>query len=233
MNQPQPVQQPMTPQGGTSKWLWITLIIVILAAAGYFAWTYLGKSKTGTTTTTASNSEAVKDYTITDAPDGQKIFVDTKFDFSIKYPSTWKINNENLEKSTDTDLLKGNKYIQIYQGEEDNMTKKLEISFNSTKKELSELITERANLDVKYQELGKVTSVGNDTWTYGKERSRGVGDHDIFMAFSVINKNYDQSTNKANIYAVGYVFVGDESSKYTDEDALVYKDIISTFQFTK
>jgi len=75
MNQKQPV---------VSKWLWISLIIVIIIAGGFFSWFYLmgpGKTKTSTPITTDKTAD-------------WKTYNNAQYGFQLKYPSTWIINVE-------------------------------------------------------------------------------------------------------------------------------------------
>ncbi|AKM81963.1 TPA: hypothetical protein DD449_05390 [Candidatus Berkelbacteria bacterium] len=104
MNQPQipGEQSPMQPaQPAVSKWLWITLIIVVLIAGGYFAWYYLsGPGKTASTTTvttTPATTNATTTPTTTTTTTATSATADWKTyagkyeGLTLQYPSTWKL----------------------------------------------------------------------------------------------------------------------------------------------
>jgi hypothetical protein len=93
MNQPQmapqaaPQMEP--PKKGVGAWLWIVLVIVVLGAAGYFGWYYFGDKLFGGSTPTPTTN------TPTDPTASWKTYSNTKYLFSVKYPSTLTANEEN------------------------------------------------------------------------------------------------------------------------------------------
>lgn len=118
MNQPQPVPpqggQPMAPQGGTSKWLWIVLVIVILIAAGYFGWNWYSANKaktstTGTTTTptttktTTKTTPSTTTTTETATTSGNLTYTNDKYGFTLTFPSTW--TGYKMKEATLTDSV--------------------------------------------------------------------------------------------------------------------------------
>jgi len=96
MNEPQPTQTEaqILKQPAVAPWLWITLIIVVIAAAGYFGWQYLAQNKTQTEPPVGTNTTA----TISTAD--WKTYNDSTYNFSFKYPGEWEkgttSSNENI-----------------------------------------------------------------------------------------------------------------------------------------
>lgn len=87
MNQP----QPMAPQEGTSKWLWIVLVIVIFIVAGYFGWNWYStnKTKSSTATTTPTTTPTTTKTTETTTT-GNLTYTNDKYGFTLTFPATWK-----------------------------------------------------------------------------------------------------------------------------------------------
>lgn len=109
MNQP----QPMAPQEGTSKWLWIVLAIVILIAAGYFGWNWYSANKTEsaattttpttTTTTTTKTTPSTTTSTTETATTGNLTYTNDKYGFTLTFPSTW--TGYKMKEATLTDSV--------------------------------------------------------------------------------------------------------------------------------
>jgi len=104
MNQTPMAQQPMmgNPRPVVSKWLWITLIIVVLAGAGYFSWYYfMGPGKKVATTTTTTP-------TVVDETAGWQTYTNTTYTFSFKYPKDWTAKEVTSTSALlDVNLSKG------------------------------------------------------------------------------------------------------------------------------
>lgn len=88
MNQ-QPIMQPQKP--AVNKWLWITLIIVIIAAGAFATWYFLsgpGKTSTESATTTTPKT------TTTDKTAGWKTYENKTYGVSFKYPKDWTVSDK-------------------------------------------------------------------------------------------------------------------------------------------
>jgi len=89
----------MQSKPAVSKWLWISLIIVIVLAAGFAAWYYLsGPGKTVATTETTTPTTTTMPTTTTAATSTTadwKTYTDKTFGYSVKYPANWLVNSTN------------------------------------------------------------------------------------------------------------------------------------------
>lgn len=95
---------------GVSMWLWVSLIIVVLIGGGFFGWYYLmgpGKKVAATTTTTPTTAATTTPTTATttDTSDVSSwlTYTNTRFGYTIKYPSNLKYTEEE-----------GTKYMHFY-----------------------------------------------------------------------------------------------------------------------
>lgn len=213
-----------------SPWIAWALVALMTGIAGFCLWYYYDQITSTYDNIIATGS--IRRNIPTTATADWKTYENDTYGFSIKYPDPWKIDSaQHIDKTSPVQIEKSSVDFTIYQGEEDNMTKKLEISFLATDKDLAGLITEKTASE-KYKELGRFSTNGI-TWSYGQVPSYNGDIYDIFVALSAIDKTYSQTNiKKIKINAGGYVFTGPESSKYTGEDSKTFRDILSTFQFT-
>lgn len=84
----------------SSRWLWLTLVVVVLVAIGFFGWYYLNKNKNVITTNTrptgSSNSANISTA-------DWKEYVNTFYDFSVKYPANYSAKSQLLGGSSPID----------------------------------------------------------------------------------------------------------------------------------
>ena len=85
----QPIMQ--NPKPKVAKWLWITLIVVIVAAGAFTAWYFLmGPGKKTAATTTPATTTSVK----------PSIYKNTDYDFQLTFSDDWKGYKVTKEEQT-------------------------------------------------------------------------------------------------------------------------------------
>jgi len=229
MNQ-QPIQ---APKPAVSKWLWISLIVVVLGAAGYFGWYYLkgpGKkvatSTTSTTptstTTTPSSTTTTPTTTTTDKTADWKTYNNSTYGISVKYPTDWTLAEKTFSKNGDvlatltspetTTAAKTNKLLK-----EDVTIRYSDASAKST-----DVSSNTIGVWLKDQFTNSVT-VSNAT----KETIGGIEYNEATM-------NADPSyfamitTQTKGLFAIDFPNI-DSKNKLTDTE----NTMLSSFQFTK
>lgn len=214
------MNQPLTtmPKPKVAKWLWITLIIVAVIGAGFFAWYYLmgpGKKIETKTSTTTPSTTTTPTTTTTTAPSTTtntatadwQIFDEEGYGFSFKYPKTWIISSKTNEP------LAGNPSITQKQ-----------IKIKNDQGNEYQLDNPAKDLDFEDLELGNsktITAGGNVSFVrrYGKETTDNA--RSLYYATAKDPNNTDD---------LSVTFYG--FSQTLDESALTKLDnLLSTFKF--
>jgi hypothetical protein len=222
---PQPTTYPTPQPAPTSKttWIFIAVIVVLIGVASYFGYqnyqlkqpltTQQPSPTPATTIVDSPTSTSTPTYT-PDPISNWKTYTDTKNDYSIKYPSNFKIENKdedvNINDFTEADpnCKGGGCFLGTY-------SLKLSIkSVVSNQTNLKSIVDEKYNQDLNfYADVTplKLSTLNNYLAYYfeatGAERY----------------SNYYLMSNSGTILKISYANNG---SKYLTQ-------ILSTFKFTK
>jgi len=228
-------------------WLWITLIIVILAGIGFFAWAYYD-SKNHTVQPDKATLDAINnDSTPAIADDATdvltaddntdiavtadwKTYTNDTYNFSIKYPSDWIQKEETSESymglsgkdlvykisftdpniPTDPKLKPqpNNFFLRVYKN-----------STNTTLKDWLYSTFHRPNTELENYEVGKAIVLGDENGYFSSIGCCGTSDRNY-----VVEKGQ-------YIYSLGTYYV--DPTIGDKEMPTIFKQVLSTFQFTK
>lgn len=205
-------QQPVSAQKpAVSKWLWITLIIVILAAGAFAAWYFLmGQGKKVETSTT------------TDKTAGWQTYENKTYGFSFKYPKDWIAEDEDISKLAENIVVQSG-YV---------LTKvTFENSDNSSLKVYD--LDKQASTFTNFKDK---SLQGFVNYFRGKATSTPLNVNGISYI-----KITEVDPDRANITDRGFfalkdnkiIEILDSYPKGDSEKAQTFETLISTFQFTK
>ena len=96
-----------TKNSNSSKWLWITFVLIILVGIVFFVWVYRQNIKNTvatkpTVSTTVSSAVSTANW---------KVYTNTKYDYSIKYPQNLTISFIDDGSAAASDIVKADNII--------------------------------------------------------------------------------------------------------------------------
>lgn len=108
-----PIKGPEKPKA-VAPWLFVVLIIVVLAGIGFFGWNYFQDKKPSTINTKVSNTKTKVTPPVISSADW-KTYTNEQFGYSIKYPADWVTETtDKCAPSTTTSEYVCSQYIASY-----------------------------------------------------------------------------------------------------------------------